>query len=261
MKDYFSGNKLYGDDFDEKRIAQWLDMEKDGYYNLAQASDTPYSYGYHALNNHHFYRHLEGCFGTCVALGCARGDDISPISNRVKKFLAIEPATEWWSSSISGTPAKYHLPSPDGKIPVDRADLVICFGVLHHVPNVTAIISEFSRIIPSGGILLVREPICSMDDWRKPRPGLTRNERGLPRKWFEQTLQNFGFSIQRRAFCMFPLTGRIAKLLKRQPYNSPFLVKIDNLLSKATGLNDHYHRDTFWKKIAPSSIAYIIRKN
>jgi hypothetical protein len=225
MKDYFLGNKLYGDDFDQKRINQWLDIEKDGYYNLTHNSNIPYSYGYYAFNNHHFYRHLKGRFGTCVALGCARGDDISPISSRVKKFLAIEPATEWWTSIISGTPAEYQPPSPDGKIPVDRADLVIRFGALYHAPNVTAIISEFSRILPSGGIPLSREPICSMGDWRKPRPGLTRNERGLPRKWFEQTLQNFGFSIQRRAFCMFPLTGRIARLLKWQPDNSPFWSK------------------------------------
>jgi hypothetical protein len=39
------------------------------------------------------------------------------------------------------------------------------------------------------------------------------------------------------------------------------LVKIDGFISNATWRNDHYPRDTFWRKIAPSGVSYKIRKD
>ena len=61
-------------------------------------------------------------------------------------------------------------------------DLIVCFGALHHIPNVSRIIGEFYRCSEKGGYVLMREPIISMGDWTKKRKGLTRRERGIPLK-------------------------------------------------------------------------------
>lgn len=44
-------------------------------------------------------------------------------------------------------------------------DLITCFSVLHHIPNVTFVFSELIRVLQPGGYLLLREPIHFMGDW------------------------------------------------------------------------------------------------
>src|ERR1035438_4390798 len=113
---YFSGGTLYGDDLDADAIKRWFDQEEHGYYNLAKSYER-YEYGYHALNQFHAYRFLSGrSFNRCLALGCARGDDVSPLASTVREFIAVEPAEQWWRSDICGTPSTYLKPSMLGEI-------------------------------------------------------------------------------------------------------------------------------------------------
>lgn len=65
-------------------------------------------------------------------------------------------------------------------------DLITSFSVLHHVPNVSFVISELVRVLSKDGYLLIREPIHSMGDWSVKREGLTKNERGIHYKLLEQ---------------------------------------------------------------------------
>ncbi len=50
VQQYFSGKKLYGDDFSIEQIMEWYEDEKDAYFNLGKKSRDNYKYGYHALN-------------------------------------------------------------------------------------------------------------------------------------------------------------------------------------------------------------------
>ena len=59
MSAYFSGEKLYGDDFDQIAIQRWFADEAEGYADLGAKDRESYRYGYHALNWLHGFRHLD----------------------------------------------------------------------------------------------------------------------------------------------------------------------------------------------------------
>jgi SAM-dependent methyltransferase len=261
---YFSGSKVYGDDFSLDKIAQWYHEEENAYFELVTSSTDGYNYIYHRLNHFHLYRHLgDQRFRRCLAFGCARGDDVSPLARQVERFVAIEPAEKWWCAEILGTPATFIKPLISGDIPFERGtfDLVVCLSVLHHIPNVTHVLSEIGRVSSPEAVFLLREPISTMGDWRKPRPGLTKNQRGFPIQWLERTLRLCGFDTIRRSFCMFPTTHRIGRLLGfRSGYEHlPFLI-LDAAVSELMSWNLHYHRDSLLKKLAPWDASYILQK-
>lgn len=259
------GAHLYGDDFSPEQIARWYEQEKHGYYDLVQeTNEYETGYGYEALNRLHaldlLSRHEAQ---TCLAFGCARGDDVLPLTKVVKKFIAIEPATEWWSDAIGGIPARYIAPAIDGTLPLESnsVDMAVCLGVLHHIPNVSFVMQEIYRVLRPGALVAIREPCTSMGDWRQPRKGLTANERGLPLQWTDELIAKLGFKVVRRRLCMFsPLRVMLLKCGFKRLYASPPIVWIDWILSSLMSFNDHYFRDAFWKKISGSSVFYVLRK-
>src|SRR5258708_860858 len=160
---YFSGEALYGDNFTPDQILVWYEEESHAYFDLYGAE----AYPYHALNQHHGYRRLpQKSFAHCLAFGCGRGDELLPIAGRVKRITAVEPSVECWSDSIGSAPCTYRKPDPSGdlSLPDNSIDLVTCFGVLHHVPNVSHVLGELFRVCSPGAYFLVREPIRSMGD-------------------------------------------------------------------------------------------------
>jgi SAM-dependent methyltransferase len=263
--DYFSGRKLYGDDLDEAGRKRWFEDERYGYYEIAQKRPQSYRYVYDGLNEFHAYRHLgKRKFNRCLAFGCARGDEVMPIVDKVGSFVAIEPAEQWWSDSIGGVPAIYIKPNEDGSLPCDdgACDLATCFGVLHHIPNVTDVISEIGRVMAPGGTFLLREPIHTMGDWRRPRRGLTRHERGLPLDWLKTTLQRAGFRVERQALCMFHPAVRVSRMLGvTAPYASTTYARVDAALSAAMSWIVLYHRNDALHRLAPSCVFLVLRKN
>lgn len=260
---YFSGEKVWGDDLTIEGIKAWYAEEETGYYDQVVSRNTEYVYGYAALNEYHGYRHIrDRHFHRALALGCARGDDVEPLAESVDEYLAVEPAEKWWRPTIGGKPARFVKPIPSGDIPCDagEVDLTISLGVLHHIPNVTHVINEISRVSAPNALFLLREPISTMGDWRKPRVGLTKNERGFPLSWLDERLTQAGFEFKRRASCMFPITPRLGKLFGVQAYSKEIFVMLDKLMSDATIWNYQYHRDTMLKKLSPACIFYILRK-
>ena len=261
-KRYLSGAAVYGDDLDRSAIQRWYAAEQEGFYSIAQANGELYegnSFGcFHEMNRQLGFSHVaDRRFEHCLSLGTADGQELVPIAPQVDRFTAVEPASKWWSEEISGVPTTYirpeidRIPLPDGDV-----DLAICFGSMHHIPNVTDTINELGRVTRSGGVLMLREPICTMGDWTRPRAGLTANERGFPVEWLTATVEAAKFKIQRRSYCVFPAIPRLAKLL-RQPgygYNSRWLTRFDRILSKMFSWNLHYHRDRAYKKVAPSTV-------
>jgi SAM-dependent methyltransferase len=253
---------LHGDDFSPAQIQQWFDEEREGYFELA--GGVAHEHYYRALNCYHAFDRLEGRrFERCLTLGCAEGLELEPIAAQVGEIIAIEPAQGWWSDTICGTPARYMAPNADASIdlPSGHVDLIVCFGVLHHIPNVSAVLRELGRVAAPGALLLIREPHTNMGDWTKPRVGLTRNERGIQAGWMCDTARQSGFEVVSTSPCDFPGTSRIAALMGIPiPYNSPAIVKMDAVLSRMTSFNRHYRRDALWKKVAPSSTFYVLRR-
>jgi SAM-dependent methyltransferase len=269
-EDEISGRTLYGDRFSPEQIREWYESEVSGYFDLLSNhykitdADNQYAYEYDALNQFHAIGRLSNRqFETCLALGCAAGDDIAPLAPVVARFIAIEPAEQWWHNDIGGKPARYLKPTATGDIGVDSAtvDLATSFGVLHHIPNVSHVVAEIARVLKPGGLFVLREPVSSMGDWRKARAGLTANERGLPVEWFETLVRTTGFKVLARRACMFnPLSVIAKKLGIASPFAVMPVVMVDWLLSEAFQWNGHYWRDTFAKKFAPSSAFWILER-
>jgi SAM-dependent methyltransferase len=186
-----------------------------------------------------------------------------PIAPQVQYFTCIEPAEKWWRDKIGETPAKYISPRPDGIVPLDDStvDLVVALSVLHHVPNVSTILREVARVMRRGGRFILHEPIISMGDWRQNRPGLTKNERGLPLPWLRQMIVNCGFSIEKLNYCQFPTTSRLGRLLGVSPYNNLAMIWQDHMISELMRWNLRYHRRNFFEKLTPTAIFTILRKN
>jgi SAM-dependent methyltransferase len=269
-RDELLGRSLYGDNFSSDQIQEWYDSEVTGYFDLLsdhyKLTDVggEYAYQYAALNHFHaFDLLLQRQFDVCLALGCAAGDDIAPLAPAVRQFIAIEPAEKWWRDSIGGKPAVYMKPSPIGDIALESGsvDLATSIGVLHHIPNVSHVVAEIARVLRPGGLFVLREPISSMGDWRKGRAGLTAHERGLPMKWFETLAQDKGFRVVARRACMFgPLSAVSKKLRISRPFAALPFVIIDYLLSQALRWNTRYWRDSFAKKLAPSSAFWTLER-
>ena len=245
-----------------QEVAAWFDSEQTGYHDLSDGS-SQHVYGYHALNWVHSLSALgDREFSHCVAFGCAKGDDVEPIAHRVERFTCLEPAKAWWREEIGGTPATYMAPDMTGRIALAdaNADLVTCFSALHHVPTASYVISEFSRILAKDGVLIIREPIHTLGDWRRPRRGLTPYERGFPVDWLREALLAHGFAIERIRFCQFPLSSRIGPMFLKPYFNSYLLTYFDWACSALTAWNLHYHRDSLLKKMAPATAAVVARR-
>lgn len=263
MHDYFNGFKLIGDDYDESEILEWYDQEKNAYANMVDSQEF-YSYEYHALNAACGFRLLKSASSHSIracGFGCALGDELQPIRDKIASTVLIDSATSFHESGVEQG-VKRVLAQASGEICCDSGsfDLITCFGVLHHIPNVSFVMSELYRCLASGGVLMVREPTTSMGDWRVSRKGLTKNERGIPKAIFKDIILKAGFEILQHKSCVFPPLAAACRKMGISPYNSKFIVFLDLLLSRAFRFNYHYHRLRIIDKFSPACDFYVCQK-
>jgi SAM-dependent methyltransferase len=165
MKEYFSGEKLFGNDFNIDQINEWYNQEAEGYAHLGNNDKTTYSYNYQNFNYvHGFSKIPERKFDQVLGLGSAWGFEFEPIVDRISNLTIIEPSNELLNNLIGDLVPKYVKPAVNGELPFDDNvfDLITCFGTLHHIPNVTFVLEEMIRVLKPDGCLLIREPIVSM---------------------------------------------------------------------------------------------------
>jgi SAM-dependent methyltransferase len=265
---FLSGDALYGDDFSAEAVAQWQADEAEAYADLGAKDATTYEYRYHALNVHHAYRHLPGGrFAHVLGLGSAYGDEFLPIVSRMDAVTIVDPSDAFVRERVHGVAARYLKPDPSGRLGMATGtfDLVTCLGVLHHIPNVSFVMSELARVLKPGGYLALQEPIVSMGDWRKPRRGLTKHERGIPLAILREIAMISGFDIKREGVCMFPLSHRVFNLFARGTgvggtYNNRFAVALDSAVCAAFRWNVHYHPRTLLQRFCPGSAFFLLQK-
>jgi SAM-dependent methyltransferase len=261
-KDFLNGDKLYGDDFDENQIRQWYIEEEEAYFELINNSKD-YKYNYHAINQNLGFKYLpeNNTYNHVVSFGGAYGDEIIPIIDKIKNLTIIEASENMRSDKLVNIIPKYIKPNISGVIDIEsnEIDLITCFGVLHHIPNVSFVIKEFYRILNNDGILLLKEPIVSMGDWNFKRNGLTKNERGIPKVYFEKIITDAGFKIIKRNYCANPVARKLGDFFKIG-FNSKIIIVIDKLLSKSTVHRYKYHPVTFLEKLQPQAVFYVLQK-
>ena len=261
---YLSGIKLYGDDFTIDEIKKWFADEEEGYANLGAKEKDSYDYHYHELNNQYGFKYIRNkTFNEALGIGSAYGNEFQPISENINKITILDPSDAFSDvKEILGTPSEYVKPTPDGNMPFqsNQFDLITSFGVMHHIPNVSHVMSECFRCLDNGGIMLFREPILSMGDWTKPRVGLTKRERGIPPALLNKMMLDTGFEIMHKSFCIFPFLPQLSNKIGISAYNNYFMTFIDKIVSQAFSWNIKYHRTKFFEKIAPGSVFYVLKK-
>ncbi len=264
ISEYLSGKKLYGDNFTIDEIEKWFIDETEGYANLGAKEKDEYRYAYHHLNQRHGFKFIHNrYFNEALGIGSAFGDEFEPISDKVRSISILEPSDAFAKvNKIAGIPCVYYKPNSAGNMPFknNQFDLILCLGVMHHIPNVSQVMSECYRCLNYDGIMLLREPIISMGNWTMPRKGLTKRERGIPIKILKEIVTKLGFRIIHESPCNFPLIPKIAVKIGVLAYNNFVLTLIDALLSQAFFWNIKYHRTKLFEKFAPASIYYILEK-
>jgi hypothetical protein len=119
---------------------------------------------------------------------------------------------------------------------------------------------ECYRCLRPGGIMMLREPVVSMGDWRLDRKGLTKRERGIPRTILADILDDTGYTVLKKRYCSFPLIRHIGVLFRIQTYNIYFFIILDYILSNIFAFNKIYHPRHSWEKIRPVSLFYLLTR-
>lgn len=261
------GEALYGDDFSAEEIALWFEDEREGYFNLygttEPGADKQLEYTYAELAAEHGFKWLpERNFPSILGIGSAGGAELRPLLPKSQRITVLEPSDGFASNEIHGKPVTYVKPSPTGVMPfdADSFDVIVCFSVLHHIPNVSMVIREMFRVLKPDGYVLLREPTHSMGDWRYPRRGLTKRERGIPQDIFRRIIVDAGFDTVRETVCAFSLMSRLSFFTSRPVWSYKWIVQLDQLICLLPFWPRYYHATRAWKKIRPVEVAFVLRK-
>lgn len=256
IEECLEGKRLYGDEFSGEEVAAWFADEKEA---TTEIRGPDWQYKYHELNQFHAYERLPSRrFSNVLSLGGGDGSELLPIMDRLDRVTILE-SSENLRPAIK---AQYVLPEPNGSIPFpdNTFDLITCLSVLHHIPNVSGVVREIYRCASAGGFVLLREPTISMGDWRKPREGLSKHERGIPLHLMRQLIQEVGFKVaSERRFCFAPIMY-LNRKLKKNFYGSRLMLRLDSMLCKLPIWNRRYHAETALEKFRPSGVFYVLRK-
>lgn len=262
---FFSGDLLYGDDFDQLQIDQWFKDEEHGYAELHGSDKEKHVYGYEELNVLHGFSRIEERvrFQHVLGFGSNFGDELVPVLARCEKITLLDSSDRFEVTDLKGVPVQYVIADPTGRInlPDASVDLITCFGVLHHIPNVSFVVKEFSRVLMPGGFILVREPITTMGDWRIRRRGLTLRERGIPREIFLKIFQGAGLTLKRVSDCYFPPWVRLCSKLGLFVFSHRIATLVDSAFSIVFRFNYSYHKHGILTRFAPASLFVVACKD
>jgi len=264
IMEYFSGKKLFGDDFSEEQIYKWYKEEEEGYANLGSNDKERYTYQYVEMNKLYGFKYIRKgqFFKNALGLGSAYGYEFLEVIDQIENLTIVEPSEQLRSDKLGKIIPNYVKPNILGALNFNNNsfDLIICLGVLHHIPNVSFVLDELHRVLAPDGILILREPIVSMGDWRTSRVGLTKNERGIPLGLFDQFIMTKDLNIISRKYCDSPFAYKTFQKIFFMKYNTYFIQLIDKLFSKLFAWNYKYHQISIFDKLSPKSIYLVLKK-
>lgn len=266
------GKALYGNDFTQTEIDEWFRGEQEGYFNLYYAPGgvngpdgaevRAGDYWFSELVEWHLFKWLKkNTFDRILGIGCADGVELRPLLKRTGSVTILEPSEGFAATEIDGVPVRYVKPHASGIMPFadNSFELVVCFQALHHIPNVSTVVREMYRVLKPGGRAMLMEPSHSMGDWRLPRFGLTKNERGIPTKLFRGIASQAGFTIEHEARCMFSLMSRLPRI-GIAPWRTPWVVRLDDIVCRLPVWPRRYHATAWWHKLRPTGTALVLQK-
>jgi len=267
LGEHLTGARLFGNDLTGNDLEQWYANEQGGFFDLyiAQHDRNPKwrtQTGAGALNKRHGSYLPRRSYQSCVAIGCADGADVMELGHELGKVTAIEPSRAWWTEERWGIRFDYRAPELTGNLPLadESVDLCVALAALHHIATVGNVVREMARVLRPGGWLLIREPITSMGDFSKPRPGCTAHERGIPVHIMKQFIAESGLELHKVEFCSVGIFNKLCAKLGLTVPDSDWLVQIDAIVSRLLAFNARYWRPRLIDKLAPNTMVYIACK-
>jgi SAM-dependent methyltransferase len=262
LSEYYAGRRLWGDDFGLEEIREWYRLEENACFDI-------YDQGRRRMPNndylhwHHGYRWaLNGrnTLGKVLGLGSGNGEEFRPVRKWIEHLYIVESAAGYFHDDATTTYVKAQV-SGSLDFADDFFDTAVNIAVLHHIPNVSHVLSELFRVLKPGGFCLVKEPITTLGDWHPPRKkGLAPCERGFPRTLLGEMIAQTGFEMVRKSYFEFPPLRHLRDRGGIDTYNSRFWTGLDWLCCKLTGWNYRYHRHGWFQKLAPSYAFLILQK-
>ena len=255
------GEILYGDDLGPEAIEAWYRDEAEAYAGLHE--DGPRRGPEQLLLHELVFKHLpDKQFTHVLGLGSAEGMEFEQIVDRTQRITVLEPSETFVRDSIGGVPATYIKPRSSGVFPFPDAtfDLATSFAVLHHIPNVSFVLTELFRCLAPGAFLLLHEPSVSLGDWRGPRNGLTKHERGIPPAILKKAILSAGFEVLHQKHFDFPITNRALGRCGNVVWLKRIVVGLDFSISAALAGRASYHAVNPWQKLRPRGISFVLRR-
>jgi SAM-dependent methyltransferase len=138
-----------------------------------------------------------------LEIGCGSGYGAVLLSSlKPKSYLGIDLMPEQIALTGQWHLTGYEFRAMDAsdmkEIASGSKDIIVIFGILHHIPEWRKVISECGRILTSGGKLFIEEPngtiIANFDrlfHWGHPESDFSLSE-------FEKELLDNKFSIKRK---------------------------------------------------------------
>ena len=265
------GNVLAGNDFNDEQLKKWFKEEEEAFFEGDEGNsevDPWYTYmeyvneilGFSIVSK--YMKSID----KLLVVGPGSGKEIKSFSrNNVDcKLSFLESSRNFQEKLLFDFPnSNIIAPHFSGRISVsdNSMDVICAFSVLHHIPNVSKVITEFGRAIKSGGFLLIREPCSSMGDWRLKRSA-TPNERGISRKLMVEFAEKAGFSLVSNPTPILfePINYLLKKTMGYNFQSSKIIFFADRFISWILSFNDFYWRDNVWRKFGPSSYFYVFIK-
>jgi len=265
------GKALIGDQFDLDQLKVWFSQEQEAFYEGdAGNSDVDPWYAYMRYVNEvlgfSLISDLKRKKGSLLILGPGSGKEVEFFVDQNPGWtITFIESSDNFKNELKRNFSTSIIVDPkiSGDIDLNNVsqDVICAFSVLHHIPNVTHVIEEISRVSRPGAIFVVREPCSSMGDWRYPRSA-TPNERGISRDYLIATAQKAGFELAKKPTPIIfePINKILKYTVGYSCVSFRVLYLFDRLVSKILSFNDHYWRDSWYKKFGPSSYFYVFRK-
>jgi ubiquinone/menaquinone biosynthesis C-methylase UbiE len=262
LMEFYSGKKLFGDDFNLEEIREWYGLEENACYE-------GYDQGRKRMPNNDYLHWQYGYrwaladrnnLGKVLGLGSGNGEEFRPVRQWIEHLYIVESAEGYFRNDATTTYVKARA---DGGLdfPGNFFDASVNIAVLHHIPNVSRVLIELFRVLKPGGFCLVKEPVTTLGPWHRPRKsGLAPCERGFPRILLDEMSRRAGFEIVRKTYFEFPPLRHLRDRFGIDTYNSNFWTGVDQLFCKLTDWNYRYHREHWFRKFAPSYVFLVLRK-
>ncbi len=243
--------KLSGNDFNQEEIEKWYKEEEEYHNQFTGGRNDADEYWsiYEEFNRRYAINDYVKLSRETrlLSFGCAEGSDTAKLYKEHKfRLFGLEPSEQLIRAFKKGFPeADIVKANTEGTIdyPSDFFDYIFCFGVLHHIPNVSFVLKEFHRVLKDDGIAIIREPICWMYSGDKRPEDLSPNERGIPVEFFREEFANLNFDVLKIKYSYYK---PLMHFVRKSPYSWKFpalIYRMDNILSMIPSRKNYFSRN------------------